>query len=93
MTIYFHSSKFLAVPRTKHLTLKQAREERGWSQQQLADETKRVDPDREGVDQRTISKLERGAADDPMNSTVVLLEKAFGLQRGTLVFGREAIAS
>lgn len=80
------------MPR-KHLTLKEARDAKGWTQERLEAETKSVDPDRKGVDQRAISKIERGEVEDPMNSTVVLLETALGVQRGTLVFGREALAS
>lgn len=77
----------------KHLTLKEARDAKGWTQERLEAETKRVDPDGVGVNQRAISKIERGAVDDPMNSTVVHLENALGVARGTLIFGREAMAS
>lgn len=80
------------MPR-KHLTLKEARDAKGWSQERLEAATKALDERGLGVDQRNISKIERGDIEDPMNSTVVLLETALGLQRGTLVFGREAIAS
>ncbi len=76
----------------KHRTLKEVRDVLGWTQERLESETKKVDPDGVGVDQRTISKIERGDVADPMNSTVVLLEKALNLQRGTLVFGRETAA-
>lgn len=68
-----------------HKTLKQARDDKGWTQEQLAAES--------GVDQRAISKIERGAVEDPQNSTVKALEEALGLKRGTLIFGAEAIAS
>lgn len=78
----------------KQRTLRDARDAKGWSQERLADETKRVDESGEGVDQTHISKIERGDIVDPKNSTVVLLESALGLKRGTLVFGQsEAIAS
>jgi transcriptional regulator with XRE-family HTH domain len=76
----------------KRLTLKEARDAKNWSQQRLEQETQRVDDAGVGVDQRAISKIECGAVADPMNSTVVLLEKALGLARGTLVFGKEAEA-
>lgn len=76
----------------KHLTLKEARDAKGWTQQQLEAETQRADPNGVGVNQRTISGIERGDAADPMNSTVVLLETALRLQRGTLVFGKQAEA-
>jgi transcriptional regulator with XRE-family HTH domain len=72
------------------MTLKEARDSRNWTQQRLEAETQRVDSDGVGIDQRAISKIERGEVSDPMNSTVVLLEKALGLQRGTLVFGKKA---
>lgn len=92
MQIYFYSGSLSLVPR-KHLTLKEARDAKGWTQEQLEAETQRVDPASRGVNQRAISKIECGDVQDPMNSTVVLLETALGLQRGTLVFGREAVAS
>jgi transcriptional regulator with XRE-family HTH domain len=78
------------VGRTTHLTLKAARDAKGWTQEQLEAETKKVDPAGLGVDQRAISKIERGSVEDPMNSTVVHLENALGVARGTLIFGREA---
>lgn len=81
------------MPPLKPLTLKDARDYKGWTQQQLEAETKRVDPEGRGVDQRVISKIERGAVGDPMNSTVVLLETALGLKRGTLVFGKRQAAA
>ena len=78
----------------KHMTLREARDARDWSQERLSEETKRVDPDGDGVPQTHISKIERGDVADPKNSTVAVLEHALGLKRGTLVFGqREAIAS
>lgn len=66
-------------------TLKQARDEKGWTQEELAEKS--------GVDQRAISKIERGLVEDPHNSTVKELEQALGLKRGTLIFGEEAVAS
>lgn len=92
MTTYVRRRIFSGVPR-KHLTLREARDAKEWTQEQLEAETQRIDPNGKGVDQRAISKIERGEVEDPMNSTVVLLETALGLQRGTLIFGREALAS
>lgn len=71
----------------KHQTLRQAREAKGWTQEQLAAAS--------GINQRNISKIETGGTEDPQNSTVIALETAMDLERGTLVFGRdcEAIAS
>lgn len=69
----------------KHLTLQTARHRKGWTQQALAR--------RSGVQQSAISKLESGVVTDPQKSTVDALEAALGLQRGTLIFGREALAS
>lgn len=67
------------------MTLRRARTRLGWTQEQLATAS--------GVQQSAISKLERGEVTDPQKSTADALEDALGLQRGTLVFGREAIAS
>lgn len=64
-------------------TLKQARDAKGWTQEQLAH--------RSGIDQRVISKIERGAVGDVMNSTAAALEAALGLKRGTLAFGAAAL--
>jgi transcriptional regulator with XRE-family HTH domain len=91
LTDYANRRNLQAVPR-KHLTLREARDRRGWSQERLEEETKKVDPKGVGIDQRAISKIECSAVLDPMNSTVVLLETALGVERGTLVFGREAEA-
>lgn len=77
---------------TKRLTLRQAREAKGWSQSQLATETQALGSEFTPVDQRNISKIERGEVSDPQNSTVTSLETALGLRRGTLVFGVEAEA-
>lgn len=82
MTSYVYRRRFLVVA---HRTLKQARDARGLTQTALAELS--------GVDQRVISKIERGLVDDPHNSTVANLERALGLKRGVLVFGREALAS
>lgn len=67
------------------MTLRRARTLRRWTQEQLADAS--------GVQQSAISKLERGDVSDPQKSTADALEDALDLQRGTLVFGREAVAS
>lgn len=69
----------------KHTTLKAARLAQGWTQEQLADAS--------GVQQSAISKLERGDVADPQKSTADALEDALSLRRGTLVFGREVVAS
>ena len=67
--------------------VKAAREKRGWTQQELAD--------RSGVNISTVSRIEAGIIVNPSNETVKRLEKAFKVQRGTLVFGQvmEAKAS
>lgn len=91
MTAYADWRIVLGVPR-KHLALREARLARGWTQERLETETQLVDPTGRGVDQRAISKIERCDVVDPMNSTVILLETALGVQRGTLVFGL-AVAS
>jgi transcriptional regulator with XRE-family HTH domain len=67
------------------MTLRRARTQRHWTQEQLAEAS--------GVQQSAISKLERGEVSDPQKSTADALEDALGLQRGTLTFGREAVAS
>lgn len=87
MTAYRYRRIFLSV---KHLTLKQAREAKGWTQQDLEAATARRGS---RVDQRSISKIERGGTDDPQNSTVAALEAALGLRRGTLVFGRQELSA
>lgn len=82
----------------RYLTLKQARDAKGWSQEELEAATAALaatEPDRYGVcDQQNISKIELGRIVDPRNKTVAALETALGLRRGTLVFGvrREAVA-
>lgn len=75
----------MATP--KFLTLKQAREAKGWTQEQLEAETERLG---DRVDQRNISKIENGGIVDPRNSTVDMLERALGVKRGTLIFGERA---
>lgn len=67
------------------MTLKEARDKRKWTQAELSR--------RSGVAQARISYIENGITADPLDSTVRALEKALGVKRGTLVFGREALAS
>lgn len=62
------------------MTLRAAREWRGWTQEQLESLS--------GVAQTTISKIERGDVLNPSNDTVAKLEVALKLRRGTLVFGQ-----
>lgn len=69
---------------SKRLTLLEAREKKGWTQQKLEAES--------GVNQRNISKIERGEIRDPQNSTAEALERALGVERGTLIFA-EAVTS
>lgn len=69
----------------KSMTLKEARTKRGFTQEQLSAAA--------GVDQSVISRIERGENANPSHETVTKLEAALGLRRGTLVFGREALAS
>lgn len=78
------------MKRTKRVGLREAREARGWTQAQLADETRRIDDKGQGVNQTHISKIERRGVVDPKNSTVELLELALRVERGTLVFGPPA---
>lgn len=67
------------------LTLKQARKKRNLTFAQLAAKS--------GVHKATVARIERGEV-RPMHETVVELEAALGLKRGTLVFDQpEAVAS
>jgi transcriptional regulator with XRE-family HTH domain len=61
------------------MTLREARELRGWTQEQLEAAS--------GVDQAHISKLERREVLNPSNDTAAKLEAALRVRRGTLVFG------
>lgn len=63
------------------MTLREARERRGFTQVELADLA--------GVDQTTISRIEAGIRSNPSNATVARLEEALRLKRGTLVFGEQ----
>jgi transcriptional regulator with XRE-family HTH domain len=70
----------------KLMTLRAARERRGWTQEQLEAAS--------GVDQGVISRLERGSSTNPTVDTVRKLQAALKLRRGSLVFGNEeAMAS
>lgn len=69
----------------KSMTLKEARAKRSVTQEQLSQAS--------GVDQSVISRIERGENSNPSHDTITKLETALSLKRGTLVFGREAIAS
>jgi transcriptional regulator with XRE-family HTH domain len=64
------------------MNLRGAREQRGWTQEQLEAAS--------GVDQGVISRLERGESVNPTFETVRKLETALKLKRGTLVFGEQA---
>lgn len=59
------------------LSLKQARDLKGWSLERLAEES--------GLNKSTLSRVERGET-EPLHSTVIALEDALGLKRGSLVF-------
>ncbi len=76
LTEYSELNIFSSV---KHLTLRDARAVKGWTQEQLEAAS--------GVTQGTISKLERCEISDPAKSTADALEAALGLRPGTLVFG------
>lgn len=47
--------------------------------------------ERSGVDQSTVSRLERGGIRKPTPETVEALEAALGLKPGSLVFGDQAM--
>jgi transcriptional regulator with XRE-family HTH domain len=65
------------------LTLKKARERAELTFAQLAAKS--------GVHKATVARIERGEV-EPMHATVIALEDALGLERGTLVFGRRSAA-
>jgi transcriptional regulator with XRE-family HTH domain len=70
----------------KQLTVKEARDAKNWTQEELAE--------RAGLNKGTVSRLESGEITNPSNATVARLELALRLRRGTLVFGEmEARAS
>lgn len=59
------------------LTLRDARDIKGWTLEKLAEES--------GVHKATISRLESGKT-KPLHETVNALEDALGIKHGTLVF-------
>lgn len=63
----------------KRTTLRDAREKRGWTQEQLEQES--------GVAQTTISRIESGDTANPSYGTVRSLEVALGLRPGSLILG------
>lgn len=65
------------------MTLKEARQRRRLTVDQLADLS--------GVGRATLYRLESGETPDPALSTVVAIERALKLRRGSLVFGAEAL--
>jgi transcriptional regulator with XRE-family HTH domain len=68
----------------KRMTLREAREQKGWTQEQLEDVS--------GVSQSTIVRLETSPDANPTVSVLQRLEKALGLKRGALMVGREVAA-
>ncbi len=69
----------------KQMTLKEARESRGYTQEELAQLA--------DVDQGSISRMEAGLRPNPSNDTVKRLEEALKLRRGTLTFDHAEAAS
>lgn len=69
----------------KHVTLREARQRRGWTQEQLEAKS--------GVAQAAISALERGLVTDPASSTVFKLAQALRIDPRFLRFGQQAVAS
>lgn len=63
----------------KHLTLRQARQRRGLTQEELEALS--------GVQQANISAIERGAVKDPNSSTVMKLAAALDIDPRVLRFG------
>lgn len=61
------------------MTLREAREQRGWTPVELSTKS--------GVGRATVYRLESGETPNPAHSTVVRLEDALGVSRGTLEFG------
>jgi transcriptional regulator with XRE-family HTH domain len=66
----------------KTVTLREARKQCGWTQEQLEAES--------GVAQAVISSLERGVVRDPASSTVFKLAKALKRDPRALRFGEVA---
>lgn len=67
----------------KQLTVTEARERKGWKQNELAE--------RAGLDKGTVSRIEAGEIVNPSNDTVKKLERALGVRPGTLVFGDQVM--
>ena len=65
------------------ISLKVARDRKGWTLERLATES--------GVNKSTISRIERSEV-EPMHATVIALEDALELKRGSLKFGQRAVA-
>lgn len=63
----------------KPVTLRDARERKKWTQEQLEAES--------GVSQSVISRLETDANANPTLAVITKLEAALGVPRGSLVFG------
>lgn len=65
--------------------LRAAREARGWSQQDLADETRKLGRTYHAVSLRTISRLETVKHADPRLSVLRSLAKALGVSPSDLL--------
>lgn len=65
------------------LTLKEARERREWTPDELAA--------RASVSRATVYRIEAGEIANPLNDTVTKLEETLKLKRGTLVFGAQVM--
>jgi transcriptional regulator with XRE-family HTH domain len=61
------------------MTVTAARERRGWTPEQLAEQA--------GVHRATVYRIESGEIRNPSITTVQALEQALGVRRGTLDFG------
>ncbi len=65
------------------MTLREARKRWNWTVETLADKS--------GIGRSTLYRLESGDTPSPSYATVIALEQALRLKRGTLVFGAEAL--
>ena len=65
------------------LRLRKYREQKGWSQQRLAEETQRCDENNTGLTARTISNYEQGRT-FPKLENLILLCKALGVNMSIL---------
>lgn len=63
----------------KAITLREARRQKGWTQVQLAEAA--------GIDQTTVSTIERGAVRNPSWDVVRRMSKALGVRPEALLFG------